>query len=281
MDTLYISDLDGTLLDGKAELSSTAAEMLNKAIDDYHLNFSVATARSPATVFHILSELHLTLPIIMMNGVLVYNMGEKRYDSIVTIPEGSFRNAIAAMKQNDVTGFVYTIENEELIAWYENLEFKAAYDFYEERRKKYDKHFEKVDDFSDFRKESIYISCLNTEEKLRPVYDAVKDDPELGLSFYRDVYSPNLWYLELYSHKASKKNALRFLKEQLQPKKTIAFGDNLNDLPLFEESDECYAVENALPQVKEKATGILQSNLNDGVARYLLTKCQISEKRTK
>lgn len=271
METLYISDLDGTLLNEKAELSNSSKEILNGLLEQ-GLCFSVATARSPATVFPILSGLKLSLPIIMMNGVLIYDMGEKRYDLVLPIPRESFLKAAEIMKNYHVTGFVYTLEGEELIAWYENLDYKAAYDFYEERRRKYQKHFERTEDFRNFPREAIYISLLNEEERLRPVYDALKEDPLLSLAFYRDVYSEKLWYLEICSHKASKKNALCRLKEILCPKKVAAFGDNLNDLPLFEESDERYAVSNALPKVRDQADQVIGSNREDGVANYL-KKC--------
>jgi len=38
---------------------------------------------------------------------------------------------------------------------------------------------------------------------------------------------------------------------------------------MFKISDECYAVENAHPDLKEVATGIIGSNDDDGVARWL------------
>ena len=51
--------------------------------------------------------------------------------------------------------------------------------------------------------------------------------------------------------------------------KLVCFGDNLNDLSMFEGADECYAVSNAHESVKQIATGIIDSNNNDGVARFL------------
>ena len=49
----------------------------------------------------------------------------------------------------------------------------------------------------------------------------------------------------------------------------ISFGDAVNDIPMFEISDECYAVENAVEELKAAATGIIDSNENDGVANWL------------
>jgi Predicted hydrolases of the HAD superfamily len=52
--------------------------------------------------------------------------------------------------------------------------------------------------------------------------------------------------------------------------KIISFGDSINDIPMFEISDECYAVENAVDEIKAVATGIIDSNEDDGVAKWLL-----------
>ena len=49
----------------------------------------------------------------------------------------------------------------------------------------------------------------------------------------------------------------------------IAFGDGLNDLPMVEIADECYAVSNAVDELKAIATGIIESNNADGVAKWL------------
>ena len=47
------------------------------------------------------------------------------------------------------------------------------------------------------------------------------------------------------------------------------FGDGKNDIDMFEIADEAYAVENAVSELKVVATGIIESNENDGVAKYL------------
>lgn len=51
--TIYISDLDGTLLNSKKEVSKISATLLNEAIEE-GVHFSIATARTPATVENIL-----------------------------------------------------------------------------------------------------------------------------------------------------------------------------------------------------------------------------------
>ena len=61
MKTLYISDLDGTLLDGNAEITPYTRDVIN-AFTSSGGFFTVATARTEATVKYILQGLILTFP---------------------------------------------------------------------------------------------------------------------------------------------------------------------------------------------------------------------------
>ena len=75
---LFISDLDGTLLNGNAEVTEFTRDTLNRLMAK-GLNFTAATARTLASAGKILSGLDLKLPVILMNGVLIYDMAEKKY----------------------------------------------------------------------------------------------------------------------------------------------------------------------------------------------------------
>ena len=76
---------------------------------------------------------------------------------------------------------------------------------------------------------------------------------------------------------AIKANAIRKLKELRGCDKVISFGDAINDIPMFEISDECYAVENAVEELKAVADGVIDSNENDGVAKWLEQHCRKEE----
>ena len=68
MKTLYISDLDGTLLNSKAMLSDFTVKTIND-LTDKGMNFTIATARTSATVLKMLSDVNIKIPVILMNGV--------------------------------------------------------------------------------------------------------------------------------------------------------------------------------------------------------------------
>ena len=77
MKTLYISDLDGTLLNENALLSEDTIQGLNKLIEK-GVNFTVATARTNATVVKMLKNVNIQLPVILMNGVTIYDIRNKK-----------------------------------------------------------------------------------------------------------------------------------------------------------------------------------------------------------
>ncbi|MCI8560178.1 MAG: HAD hydrolase family protein [Dorea sp.] len=69
--------------------------------------------------------------------------------------------------------------------------------------------------------------------------------------------------------KATKANAILKLKELWNCDKIVSFGDAVNDIPMFQIFDECYAVENAIGELKDMADGIIGNNDQDGVAVWL------------
>lgn len=69
---------------------------------------------------------------------------------------------------------------------------------------------------------------------------------------------------------ATKARAILRLKELLGCGHVVSFGDAVNDISLFEASDECYAVGNAVDELKKIASGIILSNEEDGVTRWLI-----------
>ncbi len=55
----------------------------------------------------------------------------------------------------------------------------------------------------------------------------------------------------------------------------VSFGDAVNDIPMFRISDECYAVANAVEELKAMADGVIGDNDSDAVARWLLANAVV------
>lgn len=275
-EVLYISDLDGTLLTSNRELSNYSKDTLNRLIDS-GVHFSVATARSSATALKILEDLNIKVPVILMNGVVIYDITHGRYLKLETIPTETAKAIINIFKNHDISGFMYTISNKEQITYYENLCTQPLKNFHDERVTKYGKVFERVESFIDKAIDSniIYFSFMDFYERLYLMYSELKKYREIETLMYKDVYNENIWFLEIHSKNASKYNAVKYLRDKLNYKKIIGFGDNLNDLPLLKACDEFYAVSNAVEELKIKADGIIEDNNSDGVVKFIYKRVQV------
>ena len=84
-------------------------------------------------------------------------------------------------------------------------------------------------------------------------------------------YSNNEAFLVIVSNNVSKGVALRTLRDYLYMKKEqiISFGNDSNDISMFNESGIGVAVSNATNDLLEKADVVTLSNNEDGVAFYL------------
>lgn len=115
----------------------------------------------------------------------------------------------------------------------------------------------------------FYFTCIGEKDALQPVYDILARDGRFRCTIQQELYRPEYW-CEIMPARATKAEAIRKLKEIRRCDRVISFGDAINDIPMFEISDECYAVENAVDELKKIADKVIESNEDDGVAKWLL-----------
>jgi hydroxymethylpyrimidine pyrophosphatase-like HAD family hydrolase len=163
--TLYISDLDGTLLNRNAELSEYTASALNNLIDK-GVHFSVATARTAATSVFMLERVNINVPIILMNGVLIYDMAAKQYAKKEMLSKEKINQILLEMKKAKQTGLMYALSRDELVTYYENIYNAALRSFIDERVQKYNKVFTQIDDFGNADTDVIYFCYMDTSENI-------------------------------------------------------------------------------------------------------------------
>lgn len=272
--TLFVSDLDGTLLQPDARLSETTVTLLNKSLAEGKL-FTVATARTPATVAPILKEISLPAPAIVMTGAAFWNQQTNHYSGL------KFMNPQAVAKLVDTlhtTGFpiyLFTVEQEVINIYHvgggilTDLERR----FMEERIHSPYKRFH----FDTSGKELLPDSFAHTilfygmqpDDTARKAFSEIVKIPDIRPQFYHDIYGPEIGIVEAFSPEATKANAVRELAAEYGVEKIVAFGDNINDIPMLKAADVAVAVENALPEVKEVADIVIGPNTSDSVARFI------------
>ena len=271
---LYISDLDGTLLNDDAKLSDKTVKILNELIHNGE-KITIATARSIATAKKILQPLDINIPVIFLNGIQVYDPILGCYLNSHYLNSETAYCAIELYEKHGFHPFVYCIDvNKEEKIFYKGVNNNAQQMFMDVRIKTGDKRFTKVASYPDLYKYNIlHINILADKSRLELLYKDISLIPHINIHFYEDVYYKDYFFLDVLNASANKQNGLKFLKDLLKPSKVVCFGDNVNDLPLFYESDVKIAVSNAHPLVLQEADIIIGSNNDDSVAKYIYSDC--------
>ena len=120
-----------------------------------------------------------------------------------------------------------------------------------------------------FMGEIYYFTYIGTRAQLVKVADEAIALEEGQVLFQQEIYDKDEYWLEIVPKGVSKANAILKLKEIMGFQRIVVFGDGANDIPMFEVADECYAMDNAVPELKRIATGVIGSNVEDGVAKWL------------
>lgn len=268
--TLYVSDLDGTLLRHDETLSSYTIETIN-ALVERGMIFSYATARSLVTASKVTSGLSTNIPVIIYNGSFIKESGTGKALLSNAFTRKEAESVLNVLLQKGVYPIVYAmIDGVEKFSYCADRESRGTKIFNDTRRG--DVRDNPILSPADlYRGEVFHITCIDEEEILLPIYEYFKDT--FQCIFHRDIYSGEQW-LEIQPTGATKAKAILALKALLGCDRLVCFGDGKNDISMFEIADECYAVENADPALKQIATAVIGSNEQDGVTKWLAAHFQ-------
>lgn len=271
MKTLYVADLDGTLFSDGAVLTSKTLEILNMLIDKGML-FSIATARSVATVGNLLKDLKLNLPVSLMNGVFCTDIYTRKVLKYNPIDKNAFNEALEIFDSKQLYPFLYLFKDGELEVQYSKLHNIASTEFFEARSTLYYKKFEQVERLHiPESSEPVYFNTLADQNVLCPLYDVFQGIDSLSSTIYSDSYS-DYCFFEVFSKDAGKGSGALHLKSIAGADRLVVFGDNNNDLSMFKVADESYAMGNGVDNVKKAATAVIGRNTEDGIANFLLSR---------
>lgn len=266
MSVLYVSDLDGTLLNSDIELSEYTINTINNLIDK-GMNFTFATARSLDSSYKIVEKLKLKLPVIVYNGVFIMKKDSKSIISSSTFTADDNRYIQSKISRYKLHPLVYTyIGKKECVCWDTDYVNEGISEYLLTRKNSERLTPTTTDNL--YRGNIFYYTIIDSEENLRDFYNEVKSNSNLRVMLQKDIYN-DYWWCEILPANASKANGILQLRDIYGFDRIVSFGDAINDIPMFSISDECYAVENASPELKDISTGELLSNNNDGVAHWL------------
>lgn len=270
--TLYATDLDATLLDPQARLSDVSAELYRRLLAAGVL-VTFVTARTPATVESILAPARPTIPGVAMTGAAIWNPQTRLYESVRYHRAADVEIVKEICRRHGLSPFVYTMphgDNHLAVYHAEPQLLPIEREFVHDRT---------ISDLKTFhigqqapeasRGCTVLFFGMGDFERVQAAVAAIKAATDCYASWFPDTYHPGLCLLEVFAPGVSKAAGLLSLKQTLGADRVVAFGDNLNDIPMLKAADTAVAVANAHPDVKAVSDLVIGPNTADSVLRYI------------
>jgi Cof subfamily protein (haloacid dehalogenase superfamily) len=273
INALYVSDLDGTLLNDKGYLSEYTSTILKQAMDA-GLHFTIATGKSMYTIRDIIGSIHFTLPIITHDGTSLW-LGGKHIRTI-TLKRDKLLRAVDVMLEVCASLLVFSIiDNEERIFWCTNYINNETKKYFLKRSN--DPRFQESRNINEMLLGDIlFITCLSDEITVKKLSHILNTN-RIYNYIQRDNYIKDIFWLKVKNEDVNKYSASKYIMDMYGFKKLISFGDEVNDLLLLKNSDFSIAVGNANISVKRYANKVIDTNNNDGVAKYIAQLLSINK----
>ena len=268
MKTLYLTDLDGTLLRANQQISEFSLQTINAALRKGTL-FSYATARSFSSAQRVTQGLSLFLPVITYNGVFLIDPESGRYLDACLLEEKHLGELPSAIRGLELLPLVYAlIDGRERVSWLLGKETPGISRYLLDR--KGDPRLRPVSSYEElFMGDIFYLTIIAQSKKAAHLAPLLQESRYLRHHTSKDIYTKELW-LEVYHTMASKASAGEKLLRLAGADRLVCFGDGENDIPMFCIADASYAVFGAHENLQKVATKTIASNEQDAVAHALL-----------
>lgn len=279
---LILSDVDGTLINDKNQISEENVQAIQKA-EGKGAIFAIVSGRQPKHIEDIVKEKEINPVIVGLNGasikmsngdVLAYNL----------LPKNQVIEIIEILDKSD---YIYKLYNENSIIGRKPVNYiEHVENMVNQMIKPNEDRNELIEFFKEILFEDVeiienpkeYIEKEEFEVLKIEVMHCKKDSLERledNIKELEDINVTSSFFsnIEITHTKGNKGQALIELAKyfNISREEVIAMGDNLNDLEMIREAGLGVAMENAVERLKNEANYITTSNINHGVAHVINT----------
>jgi hypothetical protein len=254
---MIVSDMDGTLLNSKEEVSHLFFKQFNK-LHELGIHFVAASGRQYNSIAQKLHPIKNLITIVGENGGVI-----KRKNKTLLL------QTFNPQKVVELIPALRNIKNTSIILCGEDSAFIESEDqnFISMFQEYYTAH-KIVKDLTTIPHKTpiIKIALYHPVSSEQFIYSSVKRFED---AFLLKISGKN--WLDISNPTSNKGTAIQFLQKEMNitSEQTMVFGDYLNDLEMLEAAFYSYAMKNAHEDVKKTARFITESHNNFGVEKVL------------
>ena len=223
-DILFISGLDDTLLHEDDNLSDYSRIELNRMLDE-GANFTISTMRTPASLMKPMRDIRLKLPVIAMDGAVLYDINENAYLKVYVISNVMSLKVFSLIKEQGLSCFANVIIDDMLVIYYKETEDDVHRRLIKEMRRSPYRNYVKSEEFHE--NDVVYFMLLYPQKVIDNFYQVLEQNEiteKLKVLKYDSVDYPGYAYIKIYNRNATRENMSEYLKNMMNLNKTVTFG---------------------------------------------------------
>lgn len=223
-DILFVSGIDDTLLGRNEQMSPYSKIELNRLIDS-GAQFTVSSERTPATIRESLPGIHLKLPVIAMDGAVLYDLNENSYLMKYQMSVSQAQNICDFLDRKGISYFTNCVVDDLLIIYYDRLISSLHQEVYERRHRSPHRNY--VQKKHPVYENVVYLYLLDTKESMEKLYQELMKEEWIGsyrVALHDSIRYPGCANIKIYNKDATRENMLQNLKAILSLDKVITFG---------------------------------------------------------
>lgn len=210
-DTLFTAELDDMLSPISEQLTPFSKVEINRMLSE-GLNFTLVTMRTPASLMDIVSDVELKLPVVVMNGVALYDFRNNSYVKAYIISGDTCEKARNIINNAGMNVFTNALCDDSLVIYYDRLENEAEKAIFTSLKKSpYRNYINRKPQPED---RVIYLMMVDQSDRISALYDQLVHS-EVGQLLKMITYPsqdyPGYSYIKIYNRNAGKQHMTEIL----------------------------------------------------------------------
>lgn len=227
--TLFIANVDMAIMNKGEKLSPYSNVTINSMLES-GINMTFSSLCTPASFLESMPDIKPKLPIISMDGAILYDIRENRYPKVYVISarhSGAIENFI--MKRG-FNVFTTVILEDVLLIYYRKLINDAEINIYEKLHKSPFRNY--LNKERPYDHPVVYMMCIDKTDRIHNLVKEIKKeglDREVKMLCYPSEDYKGYSYLKIYNKNASIENMIDYLKSRNEYENVEVYRDSMNE----------------------------------------------------
>ncbi len=268
-DILFVSGLDGTLFVDQQELSGYSKHKLNHLIR-YGANITIATTRTPSTLFQALSGVSFNLPMILMKGAALYDTKTHQYIKTNPIQIEDSKMLENYFRGRNKSCFSYSIYEGILTVFHTTFTNKAEKYYYDQHKADHHKNLVQANPYEGC--EILFYMLIDTQKEITNMANEINQmnsSDTLDIKIFPFEEAEGYYFMRVYDHRSTKYDAVNQMVESNHYNMVIALGSKSFDIPMMQKADYSIALGSAPEEVKEVADLVLKDRNPEAIVAQI------------